>query len=81
MAASTQLITDSNTVVTNGPNAATQAKSIAQAGPIMDYVGLTKQLVLKLQEVQQLQALIVSGTDATDSTNLTLLNNIGLSLV
>lgn len=77
---SQQLITDTNSVITNGPNAATQADSIAAAGPIQDYVGNTKQLLLKLQEAKALAVLIIQGTDATDGTNLGLLQGITGSL-
>lgn len=82
MAPSTQLITDIGTVISNGPSTATQAASIAAAGPIQDYIGNTKQMLLKLQEAKQLAVLIISDTDAaSDATNLGLLQGITGSLV
>jgi len=79
---SQQLITDTNSVITNGPSATTTANAIAAAGPIQDYVGNTKQLLLKLQEAKTLAVLIIQDTDSgTDGTNLTLLTGITGSLV
>ena len=81
MANSTQIITDLGTVITNGPNAATTAKAINQAGPIMDYQGNVQLALLKAQELQQLMALIITDTDATDATNLGLLQGVQNDLV
>lgn len=79
---SQQLITDTNSVISNGPSTVTQANAIAQAGPIQDYIGNTKQLLLKLQEAKTLAVLIIQDTDAaTDATNLALLVGITGSLV
>lgn len=80
--ASQQLITDTKSLINNGPSTATTANAIAQAGPIMDYVGSSKQLLLKLNEALTLATLIINDTDATsDGTNLTLLQGITGSLV
>lgn len=79
MAASAQVITDSQTVITTGPTANTQANSIAPAGPIMDYVGNTKLLNEKFKECKVLLAKIIAVTDAGDGS-LTTLQNILLTL-
>ncbi len=39
---------------TNGPNAATKAKAIAAAGPIMDYPGNVKMLIRLVEEAKVL---------------------------
>ncbi len=70
---STALITDINTVITNGPNAATKAKAIAAAGPIMDYPGVCNLVQMKFRELAVLIKSVITDTDATDSANLTLL--------
>lgn len=79
MVASTQVITDSGTVISNGPTAATAAASIAAAGPINDYIGNCKLLQEKFYEAKQLLALIISATDAADPS-LATLQNIQLTL-
>ncbi len=79
MPASTHVIADITTVITNGPNAATQALANVASGVIMDYNGNTNLLLLKMQEISILLAAIVGDTDASDGTNLTLLNNITLT--
>jgi len=86
MPASTTLITNLNTVITNGPNAATTAKAIAQAGPIEDYPGMVQSVLLNLEEAKDKLGGIggtgglIGLTDATDAANLALLQNILLSL-
>ena len=78
---SQHLIADINSVIANGPSATTTANSIAAAGPIQDYIGNTKQVLLKLQEVLQLATLVINDTAASDDgTNLTLLTGITGSL-
>jgi hypothetical protein len=80
--ASTQLITDTNSLIANGPSTTTKANSIAAAGPIQDYIGNTQQLLTKLQEVKTLATLLISDTAASDdNTNLTLLTGITGSFV
>lgn len=79
MPASTHVITDITSVITNGPNGATQALANAPSGYIMDYQGNCNLLLTKMQEVSILLAEIVADTDSTDATNLTLLNNIALT--
>lgn len=69
------LLTDIETVQSTGPTAATQAKAIAPGGPIMDYVGNTGLVQLKLEEVKVLLTLIITDTDASDP-NLSTLNTI-----
>jgi hypothetical protein len=81
MSASSALLTDVTTVITNGPSATTKANSIAAAGPINDYVGNTKGLLLKLQEASVLAKLLVTDTDSSgDSTNLALINGVVAAL-
>ena len=79
---SAALLADMATVYLNGPNSATQAKSIAAAGVIMDYPGNVHTIRRKLQEARVQIVSLVSITDAgTDSANKTLLQNIDLALV
>jgi hypothetical protein len=73
-------ITDIGTVITNGPNAATLAKSSAAAGPILDWVGNLHLVRLKLKETLMLIKSIIAVTDASDSANKTLLQNVNLAL-
>jgi hypothetical protein len=81
MAKSTQLIADAKSVIANGPSSVTTANAIAQAGKIVDYVGTSKLLLLKLQEAELLQARLITGTDSgTDGTNLTLLQGVQAAL-
>src|SRR5689334_4452476 len=69
----TTAIADATTVITNGPNAATQAKAIAAAGPIMDYVGNSQLLLLKIKELKVKLTQIKAVTDSGDA-NLTAIN-------
>lgn len=79
MAASTTLITDANTMIANGPSAATAAKAIAAAGPIQDYVGNQYLYLRKLQECNYLLNQMKNATDSGDG-NLTTINNALLTL-
>src|SRR5580692_3014153 len=79
--ASTNLIGDISTVITNGPNAASTAKAIAASGPILDYPGMTLSLKLTFQEAQVLLARLITDTDSTDSANLALLTGVAHALV
>ena len=81
MANSTQIITDLTTVISNGPNAATQALAITASGQIMDYSGNVQLLLLKAQEMKQLIAAVIADTDASDATNLGLLQGVQNDLV
>ena len=76
MAASNILIANMTTVITNGPSTTTIANAIAPAGYIMDYVGNCNLVLTKFKEAVRLLTSIVSDTDATDSTNLGLLNGL-----
>jgi len=69
------IITQINTVISNGPTAATTTKANAAAGKIMDYPGNCKLVLLKLQECKNLVTDIVADTDAADPS-LTTLNAI-----
>lgn len=72
MGASTALITDMTSVITNGPNAASLAKAINPTGPIMDYQGNCRLSLLKLQEAERLLTLLISVTDSGDASKTTL---------
>ena len=76
MANSTHMITDITTVITNGPNAASQALANVASGVIMDYSGNLTLCLIKMQELEQLMAAIIGDTDASDATNLALLQGI-----
>lgn len=79
--ASTAIITDIGSVITNGPSTLTKAASIAAAGPIMDYVGMSELAKLKAEELKVLIAQLFANTSAgDDSTNRTLLSGIADSL-
>jgi hypothetical protein len=78
---SSHVIADMKTMYSNQPQGTTPTKSIAAAGPIMDYVGVTRSVIRKLEETYALNVYIVDVTDAgTDGTNKTLLQNIQLTL-
>lgn len=78
---STTLITDIQTVITNGPSALTKAACIAAAGAIMDYVGNTRLVRRMLEEANVLLGYIKTNTNGSDDgTNLTLVNNLLLAL-
>lgn len=74
MAASTTLLTDAQTMITNGPTANTVAAAQAAAGPIQDYVGNLYLLQVKYKECKKLLTDIKAATDAGDG-NLTTINN------
>jgi len=76
MAASSRLITDIGTVITNGPNAATIAKAIAAAGPIACYEDTAHASKLKLQEAQVMAKALYDVTNAADTANKALLSGI-----
>jgi hypothetical protein len=77
MPASSNLIGDITTVIASGPTALTQAKAIAPAGRIMDYIGNTTILKAKFQETSVLLNFVKGNTDAgTDATNLALINKV-----
>jgi len=77
MSASTNMIGDQTTVITNGPAAATIAAAIAAAGPINDYVGNCKNALVAMQGIA-VHAAMLAGVTASgdDSTNKGLLNGI-----
>lgn len=81
MPASATLLTDTATVIGNGPSAVTSAASIAPAGPIMDYPGMLKSFQMHLQEAKtQLNQILINTDPTTDAANLALLNNINTAL-
>ncbi len=69
------IITNINTVITNGPTVLTTAKANAAAGKIMDYAGNCKLIQTKLNECKNLITDIIADTDAGDPS-LTTLNTI-----
>lgn len=79
MAASTQLVTDANSMLSNGVTANTAALAIAAAGPIQDMVGNQNLYKAKLLELKYLLGQMKNATDAGDP-NLTLINNALLTL-
>lgn len=76
MAKSTALITDITSVITNGPAGTTPAKSIAAAGPIMDYPGNCSLILTYFQETAFLLGKVAGVTDAGDTANLALINGV-----
>jgi len=76
MSASTSIFVDLGTVITNGPNAATQAKALISNGPINDYLGNLQSVKLHLQEVAVMVGLVKSVTASGDTANLALLNKL-----
>jgi hypothetical protein len=69
------------TIITTGPTALTSAKAIDPSGPIMDWQGNCKGVLLILKEAAVLSANQVAVTDATDAANLALLQSIKATLV
>lgn len=80
MAASTQLLTDIQTCITNGPTALTQTAAINATGPIIDPVGSLYLIQTKLKETKVLLNALISVQDAGDG-NKTTLQNIVASFV
>lgn len=79
--ASTTLITNVTTVLSNGPSSVTKANAIAQAGPILGYPDLTQSALLALQEANVKITALLAATDASsDAANYTLLSNVLASL-
>jgi hypothetical protein len=82
---STNCIGDIKTVQTNGPSNGTLALAIAQAGPIMDYIGNVDLVKHKLQECVELIGLsgvpkgLITNTAAGDP-NLTTLTAVSNAL-
>jgi len=80
MPASTNLIADITSVITNGPSSVTTANAIAPAGPITDYPGMTKSILLHFQEALVLlggadQDGIKQDVNGSDP-NLSLINGV-----
>lgn len=75
MAATDNLITDLNTIISTGFSATAKAAAIAAAGPIMDLEGMAKLALLKAQELklimQQIDANVGAGADSTVQTAVT----------
>lgn len=75
--ASTNIIGDINSVITNGPSATTKSNSLAAAGPINDYVGNCYASLVKAEEASKLANLVYGVTNASDdATNRGLLAGI-----
>lgn len=85
MPASTQLLTDAATMITNGPTAATAANAAsgtttfapspyAPGGAPADYVGLLDLYKTKLKEVKLLAQELKTITDGADPNATTLAN-------
>lgn len=77
MPASTALLTDIGTVITNGPSANTKTAANAAAGPVQDVLGNAKLVQLKLQESKiLLTALLANTSNSDDATNRGLVNGV-----
>jgi hypothetical protein len=76
MANSTAMITDMGTVATNGPNAATTALAIAPSGVILDYPGMVASVVTDLSDLKAKLGFVLNDTDASDATNLALIQKV-----
>lgn len=77
MAASSAALTDTQTLITNGPSVNTKAASIAAAGPIMDYPGNMRLVQIKLQEAKVLLTSVQGVTsNSDDSTNRALITGV-----
>lgn len=74
------LVTAMTNAIAAGPTAATTAKALAPAGPIMLYLGMLHSVRVCLYEAKVLIGQMVNGTDASDP-NLTALNNVTGALV
>lgn len=74
MPASTAMITDITSVITNGPAAVTLANCIAAAGPIMDYRAQTNSTLLRFDRLVTLLNQIKTDTASGDTANLALIN-------
>ena len=76
MSASTTLLTDAQTMITNGATAATTGDAIAAGGPIMDYLGMQKLYQVKLKEIKYILQKMYLVTDSGDPNYTTLANDI-----
>lgn len=79
-APSSTLITDMKTAITTGPSATTVTNSNLAAGPLTDFIGMMKSALVHLQEALVLIGLVITDTDSSDSSNLTLLQNVQTAL-
>ncbi len=68
------VITDLTLAVNTGPNAATQVKANAPAGPIQDWVGNVNGANIMLKETKTLLATINRGLDSGDPLKATVAN-------
>lgn len=66
MSASTNLLGDIGTVITNGPDSTTKANAIAAAGPIQDPAGNAALVKAHFQEAVNLLTLVDTVTDGSD---------------
>lgn len=74
MSASTQVITDCNTVLSTGFSATSQANANAAAGPIQDLTGNVTALLRKFQECKYLIGQVLNAIDSGDGVKTTLQN-------
>lgn len=82
MTNSTTIITDLKSVYANGPKGTTQANSIAAAGVILDYIGMTELAITKAQELNVIVSQLATNTDQSgDLTNYNLLEGVLSDLV
>jgi hypothetical protein len=76
MAASSSILANLATVISNGPSTTTLASCMAAAGPIMDYKGNCAVALLTFKEITAQLGQIKTVTDSTDATNLGLINKL-----
>ena len=78
---STNLISDIKSVISRGPQGTTATNAVDPAHPMLDYVGMCDQILLKFEEAQRLLSNayakgMIQVTAAGDSANLALLTGV-----
>ena len=82
MSASTNLIGDMKTVLSNGPSTVTKQNAIAAAGPIVDYPGETNGVILMLEEADvKITGLLLVTDQTVPDPNYARLNTILQTLI
>lgn len=79
MTASTAIVTDLTTAAALAPTAATIAKSLAAAGPIMDIKGMLQLARDQAASLKQTLLVMQSGMDSSDP-DYTTVSNVILTL-
>jgi hypothetical protein len=81
MTASTTLLADAKAMVAITPNAASQVKANAAAGPIMDIQGMCSLYLAKIQEAKLILNNLSAVVDSSDATLKGYVTNDLLTLV